>query len=370
MKILIIGELYSDNLGDGIIFDNIKRLLESYLNKSKIEIDFADLSCRKGYSEEKSNVKHENINILKKMIHKSEYITYKIQDIKKKKYIKFVCNKKRYDIAIFAGGQLIMPYFTFQIYNFVKYLSKKGTKIIFNACGVSKINSLILQYKMKKALNDRNVIQITSRDDVNKIKQKYVKSCTNKVEKTYDPAIYTNETYNIKKKDNSEVIGLGIMNVASIPKKELMDFWKETIDKLNEKGYKWQMFCNGNKEDYEFACECLNTFGIEKNNEIIADRPNRPKKLVEIIAQYNSIISFRLHSHIIAYSLDIPTVAIIWDEKVKIFFKDLQLEERCFKIEEGKKAIDKLVSIINENYDNELKEKQKKVIIEKLLNKL
>lgn len=372
MKILIIGELYSSNLGDGVICENVKNIVEKYYDGKNLQIYLADISCRQGFTEENKERKTKaSKNYIRNILYKSEYITYKIQEIKKKKKIKEIC-KSHYDVAIFAGGHLIMSYFTLQIYNFVKYLSKNGTKIIFNACGVGEIKSPILLYKIRKTLRNERIVQITSRDNVEKLKIKYLDQ-SNKipVSKTYDPAIYTNETYGITKDETSKVVGLGIMNVKDIPREKMLIFWKQIIDHLEKEGYRWQLFCNGSQADYELACKCLEMLGLPNIKKYIADKPLTPKELVETIAKYNSIISFRLHSHIIAYSLEIPTIAIVWDEKVKFFFRDLGMEDRCFDINQDTvEIIDKLLETKKIEYKKEIKTKQKEVIKQNILKNL
>ena len=44
MKILLIGERYSSNLGDSVICESVKYIVEKC--NENIEINFADLSCR------------------------------------------------------------------------------------------------------------------------------------------------------------------------------------------------------------------------------------------------------------------------------------------------------------------------------------
>jgi len=374
LNILIIGEWYSSNLGDGIICQNVKKLIEEAYKRKDLVIDKADISCRDSFMNETAIIEHKKTKLyLKKILYKSEYLTYKLQDLKRKMKIKKIC-KKKYDIAIFAGGHLIMPYFTFQICDYIKYLSENKTKIIINACGVGKFKSKILKQKIKVALKNPNIIAISSRDDIEKLKKEYIsEERSSIIKKTYDPAIYTDETYRISRKENSQVIGLGIMKLLNVSDEEVIKFWKGVIKQLETQGQKWQFFCNGALEDYRLACRCLKDI---KNNKYdkkvyIASRPNRPEELVKIISKYKSLISFRLHSHIVAYSLEIPTVAIVWDDKVKTFFEDLRLKDRCFDIDEKpEKIVEKLLEIKDVDYNQKLKKRQKEIIINNLKENL
>lgn len=371
MKILIIGDLYSANLGDGIICENVKEIIKKENSEQKLQIKLVDIYCKNGYiKDDKSqvNAKRNNISdFIRSIIYKSEFITYKIQDIKTKKRIKKIC-EEHYDLAIFAGGHLFIPYFTFQIYNFVKYLSKNNVKIIFNGCGVGKIKSPILIHKIRKTLRNKNILYVSSRDNIDMLKQKYMCKSNIEVRKTYDPAIFTRDTYGITKNENSKIIGLGVMKIGNISEDTLIEFWKGIIEELNRKGYKWQIFCNGNKDDYILSCKVLKKLDMPIEEKYIAERPTLPKQLVETISRYHCLISCRLHSHIVAYSLDIPTIAIVWDEKIKFFFKNLSLENRYFELEAKNisKIIDKLVEIEDTHYDMQEMEKEKNVVVRNL----
>ena len=374
MKILIIGEWYSSNLGDGIICENVEKIVREIYKEKNVTIDRADISLRDGFiknSEHIVNGRIRKVNYIRNILYKSEYLTYKLQDIKnkRKEKIKKICNHS-YDLAIFAGGHMIMPYFSFQIYYFVKYLVNSGTKVIFNACGVGEIKSRILLNKVRQALMNKNIVYISSRDNVEKLKKEYLIGDKKLlVKKTYDPAIFTNETYGVKKDISSEVIGLGIMNLLDEKKEDVIKFWKSIIDNIEKQGKRWQIFCNGSQEDYELACECLRNVKTNNSGMInIAPKPNRPIDLVKLISKYKSIISFRLHSHIIAYSLDIPTIAIVWNEKVKFFFKDLNLEDRCFEIKDKPEDIvKKLLEVESSKYDKSIKDKQRGIIRNNLM---
>ena len=70
-------------------------------------------------------------------------------------------------------------------------------------------------------------------------------------------------------------------------------------------------------------------------DRFLCPAPETPRELVELIASFRSIIGFRLHSHIIAASLDIPSVALVWDQKLPSFFAAMELKNRCFTIRDS-----------------------------------
>ena len=48
-------------------------------------------------------------------------------------------------------------------------------------------------------------------------------------------------------------------------------------------------------------------------------RAVEPRELVAQISGFRAIVAHRLHASIIAYSLGIPSVGLVWDKKVRAF---------------------------------------------------
>ena len=382
MRILLIGEIYSENLGDGVICDCVTWLIKK--NFANCTIDKLDLSYNVGvgkraideYYNKKNKLqkrsefifKFNNLKIIKKLtylkfnfINKSQYLKNRNEYIKNKKIInEFINLKYDYDFAIFAGGQLFMDYFSYPIYTYVRKLSKRNIPILFNACGAGPIKSKVLIYKLKKSLNNNFVKGISTRDDIYGIKKLYLTTNKN-IKKTYDPALFTKEVYGINKKKNSKIVGLGVMKTSNMDNNALKELWKNIISELEKKHIRWKMFCNGSPWDYEFAKEILLELGYCTDlDTYLCKRPQVPQELVQEISNFKSIISFRLHSHIIAYSLDIPSIALVWDEKLKFFFSSNKKLDRCMYIDESPlKIVEKLLDIENTSYDMNLISNQK-----------
>ena len=88
-------------------------------------------------------------------------------------------------------------------------------------------------------------------------------------------------------------------------------------------------------------------------------RPTIPEELIANISEFKSLISFRLHSHIIASACGIPSIAIIWDKKVEEFFKKINLEKRCKTINSSiQDIVDSLEIAEKEGIDNDMIKRQ------------
>lgn len=154
-----------------------------------------------------------------------------------------------------------------------------------------------------------------------------------------------------------------IRNNIAITEDEYIDFIKHMIDFLEYHKRKIVVFTNGAIDDYEFACFALRSIGKEK---LLEKRPTRPVELVDVIATCEYIISFRLHSLILAAAYDIPSIGLVWDSKVTSFFETIKREEWAIMLNDGlsfeklKYKIENLLSITNykttcalkKSYDN------------------
>lgn len=332
MRLLLIGEKYSTNLGDGVIFDTVKEILE---REYKCEIVELDISGNSKYNLSSNtnvtNVKGKGVGVIKKIIKKNKFLKRKISLLKREIFLKRKITRVDFlniDYAIFCGGQLFMEYFLKPIYTLTKELEKRNIPIIFNCCGLGKTtnNGDVILNKIFKA---KNIKAISFRDNMSKIEKKYnVKN----IQLVLDPVIEVKKynSYNLNF-SNKNKIGIGLMdfklyehNNIQLTFNDYEELVMKIIEKIESKNLKWEFFCNGSIEDFKF----IETICKKHNwNNKIAPRPTIPEELVNTIIQYNKIISFRLHSHIIATSFSIPTIGFVWDNKVRDFSRNINREE-------------------------------------------
>ncbi|NSM83095.1 polysaccharide pyruvyl transferase family protein [Enterococcus faecalis] len=364
MRVLLIGECYSTNLGDGIIFQNVSYLLLKYFEGIEL-IDVLDISGKTCYM--KTAQVFYKKNKLKKIVNRwSPAMLKEILSLKKRTLPTYML-EERYDLAIYVGGQLISPYFLKQLETINNELKKQHIPIAYNAIGVGKFHNKGLQSRMVTLLNDKRSTYLSVRDGKKNLQAAGV---LKPIKTVCDNAIFTNEVFEIKKKP-SNVVGLGTMYIES-EKKVLIAFWRFILMLLDKKGVKWQFFVNGSDEDYLFAKEILTLHGYPATTQYIKSKPETPKKLVETIASFEKIISFRLHSHIIAYSLEIPSVAMVWDDKVRSFFEMIGYPERCYDYHhyDSSLLLYTLDSLVYTEKDQERKRDLKATILQNLENLL
>jgi len=366
MKIAVIGVYYASNLGDAVLCDCVAEWIKADIPNA--EIDVIDIEGKTKFEEQKDTsmriLKRRHRNLIwdywqtKHGIRDRVYYFNQI-DVEsevRQRFYDGIANRN-YDAVVFAGGQLFMDWLSVDLCEFLKRFQKKKIPVFFNACGTGISISKKVQSLLREQLLSDNVKLISSRDDVSQIRRLYLDG-SKRVIATYDPALWVSEVYPVNMK-KEKVVGLGVMYSDHTSFKKLTKFWMKLIRELEKRNIKWKMFCNGAIDDYNFGKHVLQKMGLDVKT-YLCDYAKEPSELIDQIASFDSLISFRLHSHIIAASLDIPAVAIVWDDKLRFFYRHLGHEERVKTIDESATEIlDTLKQAKEEGYDRRLIQKQK-----------
>lgn len=375
MRIAVIGLYYAPNLGDAVICDCVAEWMREEFPNA--DIDIVDIEGKREFPNQVGMPLQElKIRQIKSKIeywlteHRLIDVMYfwNKRDVDaRQKYYDEVAGR-RYDAAVFAGGQLFMDWLSMDVSEFIKRFDKVNTPVFLNACGTGKAASRHIRSILKENLSKSAVKFVSSRDDVDEINSLYM-SGNMKAVRTFDPALWAGCVYG-KSKKKSDLIGLGVMHCTSIPYDQVIDFWVSVIGELDQRKIRWKMFCNGAVEDYRLGQRVLEKLSVE-DPERALKCAETPEELVEQISGFSGLISFRLHSHIIAASLGIPAVAIEWDKKLRFFYRNLEHEERCLTIESSAQEVaDALVLAKKEECDRELIVRQRSYAKNMLLSEI
>lgn len=368
MRILLLGLYYSNNLGDAVICDCVAARLRAHFPSAQIVVrDFMNRTAFPPAEEvaiRELNRRRRRMQLRRSV---STYLKWdkqakheKAQVAKNMAYIQSVC-AERYDLAVFAGGQIFADGLALYLEAFVRCLSQRGTPMLFNAAGVGPMASGYIESRLSAALSDPWVRWISSRDDAGRIQRSYL-GREKQVAQTFDPALWCADVYHIERDTRSDVVGLGMMYAASVPTGAAIRFWRSLIRMLEKRGIRWRIFVNGSGHDVAFAREVISRLPEcpLPFEEYLTPVPRCPEELVKMLSGFRSILSFRLHSHIIAASLDIPSVAIVWDHKLRFFFDKIGHGERCCTVFDRPSAVLKrLEAAEREGYPPELIQRQK-----------
>lgn len=397
-KILLCGFKYNSNFGDPIILDCCKYIVQQVIkeNNKDVLIEEIDLEGKIDFDIKykiskilKLFVKVTNkiFNLLKRIMQKfkihslfnfldliswyftDEYIIFK-------KYYKTIV--KNADMIVFVGGGII-KYKYQNCYHYINFITKIADKsnipVCLNSAGVEGYDESNIKCRvLKRALNRKCIKMITTRDDIETLK-KYLKYNTSTFNaKVSDPAVFVNEVYKIEKKPKNFVIGLGVCrgtlfvdNEINYGEDKLLNLWKQIIEKLDEKGIEWEIYTNGLQADNLFAKKLINYLHLDEKKFI---EPKTPKELVEIISNFRAIVATRLHSNIIAYSLKVPAIGLVWNNKLKMFGKSIGYPDRFIEVFDfdADIIIERLESAIEDQYEK-IKPEQYRENVRKALKK-
>ncbi|MGZ8245563.1 polysaccharide pyruvyl transferase family protein [Methylomagnum sp.] len=379
-KICIFGETYSENLGDGVIAESIRHILSRLVPDATIY--YHDMTGRRGWSKGQQAQPDANLipglkrglglNLTGRFKTVRRFYTLLSLLAAKSRGEFPKLDDKALDLAIIGGGQLIMDNelsFPTKIFLLTRELGRETKAIAFYSCGVGHSWSIIGRWLYSRVLKHPRVTALSVRDIASRQNLAEVFGFKpDAIDIIYDPALWAAEAYNLQRTPDSNVIGLGIMTplrISRVIKPEytaqfnaefLTRLWTDTALALIDQGHDVCLFTNGAPEDQSLAEKVLAAIPENYRKRIaLCPRPDTPELLVRMIAGFKAIIAQRLHAHVIAYSLKVPSVGLIWGSKVEEF-GELTERRQFFMEPHGITASDlsdKVRDAINQGVDSQ-----------------
>lgn len=334
-RILIFSRLKIDNYGDPIIADCCRYLIEKVAREEGIPVETAI-----------ADIYEPDEKVLR----------YQLE---------------RRDAVVFPGGGMNGPGVNRIVIKILDILEETGqADVFFNAVGISRKNVNKRNVKLlKKIFNRPQVKQITTRGSIKKLKRYLTAEKPYPPKLVLDAAMWVNEAYGVEKKKGAEVIGIGVIRPEifgllgwDISVDDVFRIYIDIIRELKRRGYQWQLFTNGSKQDYCFGELLLERMGLEKE-QYMGENVASGQALVEKIAGYRAVIAARLHANIIATSLNIPSVGLVWNDKMNMFAGTVGCEERYISGEtlfDAEYVVNQMEQAIRNGYDREKIDKMKK----------
>lgn len=331
-KICFAGLSAEKNLGDVVILKATEHLYKTALNSRK-DIDFTRLNLQ-------SN-KNISPGFHRYKITIMDLLRFNTREVKIKKLVsdlrkQYRKNLENVDLIVVTGGGMI-KYKYQRVFMYLTALIEVAEElnipIVLNSVGVEGYDKNDARCQMlKKSINRAIVKSITTRDDFTTLKNLYMyPDNIKKIRKTADSAVYSDEVYNIKKK-RSKIFGIGLVrggifqdNGIYITPNELADFYIQLISEVEERKIEYKLFTNGLESDNELLPLIMKKLGKDKLDIM---EPKEDIELIEIISDFTVVIAARLHANIIAYALNIPSIGLVWNNKLKMFGNDIGYPER------------------------------------------
>jgi polysaccharide pyruvyl transferase WcaK-like protein len=336
--IVLLTNRDSDNVGD--------QLIEA-CDISLIECAMKNL----GFSEEEFEVRSHAASIINKKYLK----TGDPEHIKRAHRIISAA-----DLLIFGGA----PLFNYQYQLFYKRTIKTlemadqyQTPAVFSAIGIEDYSEQSNKCQdLKQALNRPSVTQITTRDDFDAL-QKYVERPGITIAKVADPAVFvapifedflalqpTNRQPTDKqpsdkrssdRQPSDRVVGLFpartgmfVDNNIEFSESQQLAFWQELVTLLEANGFDYRLLSTGHFSDEVFLELLLDKTDIDASKFVF--NIDCPEKLVSEISSYCGIVSYRLHASVTAYALGIPSIGLVWNQKISMFYDAINQPGRAF----------------------------------------
>ena len=371
MNVIVIGDVSSTNLGDPILTYSTEHIIKQICKdngitdvKTKI-FDLADRSVTQVPKSEKMreicidtvNVTSASVSRTYRNVNIRTKIKWLIKDRKKfKSRLENLIDGNDENLFIIAGGALLSRslYYSLRIAEVIRIAGKRGFKVVFNAVGIEKCSGKSSSRTLTKRILKKDVIiGFSTRDSIDSVYSlTSEKAFFNQVP---DPGIWASEAFGVSKK-SSDTVGIGTISAEAyasivledkraelINHEALFNFWKSIVEALEAKGIPWKIFTNGGAKDCQMAFTFLKRNGYSVEEHLVPPADN-PCELVEQISQFKVVVAHRLHALIIASSLGIPVVPVVWSNKVVNFSELINNKSYIWPTAENAKIAAELLS--------------------------
>ena len=238
------------------------------------------------------------------------------------------------DAVVFAGGGLLkfkQEKFYNHLCNIIEEAQRCGVPVFMNSVGVEGFDDQDERFVMlKNYVNYDCVKGITIRDDIVLMTDKYKERSDLRVKGVFDPAVWAKDVYEKSMHDNG-IVGINVARGDLFPdygnseldEDFMLSFWSDMIKLLEDKGYNWKVFTNGAKGDEAFANKLMTKIGHGEK----LPPPLNSEMLVENISSFEAIIALRMHACITSYSLGIPCIGLVWNNKLRLWSEKIKTPE-------------------------------------------
>ena len=126
-----------------------------------------------------------------------------------------------------------------------------------------------------------------------------------------------------------------------------MKYMNDMRTLLEERGVDYAFYTNGSFLDNNSLLYFAKEYEIPPERIII---PQSTRKLVETVYGFTSVAAIRMHSSIISYALSVPSVNLVWNDKIPFFYQNIGYPDRAVSFDDwsAEAAIKRLAEIDND----------------------
>lgn len=329
-QVVVFGEIYSANVGDGLIFNSIKAGLEA----RGIRAIPADLSLRTEYTpaigiEDRSEVGMARTlarTLTRRSLSVRRFITVAswIGSGRQRFIDRYTPLVRASDGVVIGGGQLLTDRelaFPLRIREIVAIAKAERKPLAIFSCGADTRQGVVARRFLHDAL--RYARHVSVRDEAS---QRFLAGLEigKVVQLSPDIAFMTPQPKAAS--DRNDTVGINIMpyntlmsfapHGTKLREPEARRFWNVLVERCLAEGWKVALVTNGDPRDGEAAKKIYETF---KDRPAVSLKPP-PSDPAELLAQLNdfrALVACRMHAGIAAYTLGKTVVPMGWDSKVR-----------------------------------------------------
>ncbi len=302
MKVLIISYV-DDNFGDNLIricFENLLKVVFKNLNIDSYEISRMNLK----------NIDHS-----------------------------LICQA---DIIFFAGGGL----FGLSYLNFFDYLNEIITiadqnqiPVVFSSIGINNMDATPeTENVLRNILKHKCIKYIAVRENIDLFKSYAGSDCHYEIEQVCDPAVWTQYIYHNLSENPKTSVGINVVrgglfkdNKKNWNLQDEMNYLNELKNLLDEANIDYKFYTNGSLLDNNTLHYFADQYDIPDDYLIF---PHSTREFIEAVKSFNCVSAIRMHSAIVSYAFDIPSICLIWNDKIPLFYRNIHQDNRSISLDE------------------------------------
>lgn len=357
--------MYSPNLGDGVIAE----CYSSVASQAGSDVRWLDLAGRTDFAPAKMSMRTHALTVLNAL---PRGLSDQIASMLVSKQISNRLVPLAEDVmkdaqgVVIGGGQLFADAnmnFPMKIGKVVEIAAGRGLPIAIHAVGVAAKWSPPAQAYFRAALGAQSLCYISVRDHRSRDNlAAHIQSFGLKAPEIQiypDPGFLASKA--VPACPEGTEIGIGVTHPAALRNHGASNI-RDTAQsfaarfialgkQLHAAGDRVAFFTNGSPED-EVCLEHVRRLLAPQNGMRVVDRPQTPKKLMQLISGFKAVVSHRMHASIVAYSYGIPFVGMSWDPKLEGVF-DL-MDRRPFLIDGDMQDLQMVVKTIQSSIETSI----------------
>jgi polysaccharide pyruvyl transferase WcaK-like protein len=137
------------------------------------------------------------------------------------------------------------------------------------------------------------------------------------------------------KPSKKKLIGINLINPGNFrsyggtfSRQRVLNFYKNLITDLQLQGQEFRLFTNGMTADLRLGKRLVDDLNLAPG--VLLPRPIKSEDLISDILGFDIIFAARMHAGIVATALGVPTIGIIWSEKIDLFSKIVGIRNNYF----------------------------------------